>query len=127
MQKVWLYGRDSVKDVFPASQLEELHRYAEENQLKIVGVSFDTCGWESLDRKGLNEAIQAINDKEANAILVVRLNRISKSIEGAKAFAELIGEPDRLIITDADDTVAWDAMKGELFGAESPELSFGSF
>lgn len=127
MQKVWLYGRDSIKDEFPASQLEELHRYAEKNQLEIVGVSFDTCGWENLDREGLNRAIQAINDEEANAILVARLNRISRSTEGTKAFAELIGAPDRLLISDADDAVIWYAINVNLFETESPELNFGTF
>jgi len=126
MKKAWLYGRDSLKTEFPASQLEKLRQYAEENQMEIVGISFDTCGWETLDRKGLNRAIQAIAENEAEVILVPNFNRITRSIDGTKAFAELIADPDCLVIADADGAATWNALKDELVNPESHGLSFGA-
>lgn len=126
MKKAWLYDRDSVNDKLPASRLEKFQRYAKENQIEIVGISFDNCGWENLDREGLNRAILAINDKEADVILVPTLNRITRSIAGTKAFAELIGEHDRLLIMDTDDAVAWNAMKGERIDTAAYGLRFGT-
>ena len=127
MKKAWLYGRDSLKTEFPASQLEKLRQYAEENQMEIAGISFDTCGWETLDRKGLNRAVQAIAENESEVILVPNFNRITRSIDGAKAFADLLVNPDCLVIADTDGAATWDAVKNELRGTESHGLEYGIF
>ena len=52
MKKAWLYGRDSLKTEFPASQIEKLKQYADDNQMEIAGISFDTCGWKLLTARG---------------------------------------------------------------------------
>ena len=127
MKKAWLYGRDSLKTEFPASQIEKLKQYADDNQMEIAGISFDTCGWKTLDCKGLNRAVQAIAENEAEVILVPYFNRITRSIGGAKAFAELLANPDCLVIADRDDAMAWDAVKSELRKAESHGMVFGTF
>lgn len=109
MKRVWLYDRESTP--VGAEKAEEhmatLRKYAEEQGYQVVGQSFDCCEWTSLDRVGLNEAIRAIKEKAADAIVVRKLNRIARNEALTVSFAEILGSTDALECIDPYDQHIW--------------------
>lgn len=71
--KVWLYHRESTR--IGAEQKErhfqELREYAQQHGHEVVGQSFDLAPWTDIDRSGLVEAVKAIRNRVAEAIMVI--------------------------------------------------------
>ncbi len=61
------------------SQLEVCRQYAEENSLKVVGEYTDSYSGTTLDRPGLNELLDILEQGKASAVVVLTEDRLSRN------------------------------------------------
>ena len=81
--RVWLYGRLSNDDDVDMNSLENQLRivrtYALEHGYQIVGESYDdNVSGMRFDRKGLNQATQAVDSGQIDAVIVKDLSRLGR-------------------------------------------------
>lgn len=80
------------------TQYRELTEYAKKNNLNIVKIIQESKSAFSVGRDGFNEMINSIKNKEANAILVVRANRISRNSMDSAETITLMDEKKLLYV-----------------------------
>lgn len=91
--RVWLYCRTAQKDEAAIEiQKRRLESYAAEKGFSIAGVSSDQQSGMTLDRPGLLEVNRAVEEKLADIVLVVNLDRISRSAVGTVQYWEYLGQ-----------------------------------
>jgi len=63
-------------------QREQLRKYAEENNLKIIKEFSDIAGANETDREGFNEMLEYLKtSKDCKTILVTKIDRLCRNIE----------------------------------------------
>ena len=86
-RKVVIYSRVTSKDQAKAGyslelQREELRKYAEENNLKIIREFSDVAGANETDREGFNEMLEYLEtSKDCKTILVTKIDRLCRNVE----------------------------------------------
>lgn len=80
--KVALYARVSTvgKDQDPEVQLLHLRRYVEAHDWEIAGIYKDTCSGKTTNRPGLDKLVKDASKKKFEAVLVLRIDRIMRSV-----------------------------------------------
>ena len=81
--KVALYARVSTvgKDQDPEVQLLQLRRYVEMKEWEIAGVYKDTCSGKTMSRPDLNRLVKDAAKHKFEAVLVLRIDRIMRSVK----------------------------------------------
>ena len=63
-------------------QREQLRKYAEENNLKIIREFSDVAGANETNREGFNEMLEYLEtSKDCKTILVTKIDRLCRSVE----------------------------------------------
>lgn len=80
--KVALYARVSTvgKDQDPEVQLLQLRRYVEMKEWTVSSVYKDTCSGKTMRRPGLDKLIEDAKARKFDAVLVLRIDRIMRSV-----------------------------------------------
>ncbi len=86
------------------TQLRELNEHAERNQLNVVKVITESKSAFKIGREGFNEMCSLIKKGKANAILVIRGNRISRNPIDAGYVISLMDEKKLLFIRTPNST-----------------------
>lgn len=90
--RIWLYCRTAQKDEAAIEmQKRRLETYAAEQGFCIAGISSDQQSGLTLDRPGLLEVNRAVEEKLADIVLVVNLDRICRSAIGMVQYWEYLG------------------------------------
>ena len=83
--RVWIYCRtmqdDSTGPDAIQNQKNRLEQYAKQHGMEIAGVSSDFQSGLSLDRPGLREVDKAVQDRLADIVLVVSMDRLCQKVE----------------------------------------------
>lgn len=91
--RVWLYCRTAQKDKAAIEiQKRRLETYAAEQGFSIAGVSSDQQSGLTLDRPGLLEVNRAVEEKLADIVLVVNLDRICRSVISTFQYWEYLNQ-----------------------------------
>lgn len=108
-RKVWIYARTSHETAGSSDvinrMVSELMQFAKENDMDVVGWSFDECVGVGLDRDGLNQGVRAIRCGDANAILVSRADRISRETPETLEFYQMLKGLGAELISKNDGNV----------------------
>jgi len=86
------------------TQLRELTEHAERNKLNIVDIISESKSAFKTGREGFNKLTSLINTGKANAILVIRANRISRNSIDAGYIISLMDEKKLLYIRTPNST-----------------------
>lgn len=86
------------------TQLRELNEHAERNQLNVVKTITESKSAFKVGREGFNEMCDLIKKGKANAILVIRGNRISRNALDAGYIISLMDEKKLLFIRTPNST-----------------------
>jgi site-specific DNA recombinase len=70
------------------AQLADLQKYAEALHYEIVAFETDAASASSLERPGLQRALARIDAKEADALVVTKLDRLTRSVRDLLALVE---------------------------------------
>ena len=87
--RAWIYvrvGSDACGGDPIGQQAALLTEYAEKHDIEVVGWSFDKCPGIDLGRDGLGKAIRAIEGQQANAVLVLKADRIFRDTKELASF-----------------------------------------
>ncbi len=84
------------------TQLRELTEHAQKNKLNVVEVISESKSAFTVGREGFDRAIELIKNRKANALLVVRANRISRNAIDAGRIISLMDEKKLLYIRTAN-------------------------
>jgi len=81
--RVAIYARVSTlkKEQKPQTQISELKRYCTARRFKIVLQAVDRVGGATTSRPGLNRVIEAAKAREVDAVIVVKLDRLFRSLK----------------------------------------------
>ena len=85
--KVVTYSSVTSKDQAKAgysleAQLEQLRKFAEENNLEIIKEFSDIAGANETDREGFNEMLEYLDgSKDCKTILVTKIDKLCRNIE----------------------------------------------
>ena len=86
------------------TQLRELEQHAERNDLNIVKVISESKSAFKVGREGFNEMMSLVRSGKANAVLVIRANRISRNPVDAGYVISLMDEKKLLYIRTPNST-----------------------
>ena len=100
--RVGLYARVSTKEQTPDPQLDVLRQYAQARSLEVQGVYVDHgVSGARAKRPALDELLEAVRARRLDAVAVVKLDRIARSM---RHLTQLAGEFEALgvdpIVTD---------------------------
>lgn len=108
--RVWLYCRTAQKDEAAIEmQKRRLETYAAEQGFSIAGISSDQQSGLTLDRPGLLEVNRAVEEKLADIVLVVNLDRICRSVIGTVQYWEYLGQHGVRLhtVTEGEVDLTW--------------------
>lgn len=108
--RVWLYCRTAQKDEAAIEiQKRRLETYAAEQVFSIAGVSSDQQSGLTLDRPGLLEVNRAVEEKLADIVLVVNLDRICRSAVGTVQYWEYLNQHGVRLhtVSEGEVDLAW--------------------
>lgn len=77
MTKVWIYARRRVDPSHLEQQLRSLRQYAGENDMVVMGESYDLTDTAMNKRPGLKMLMQQMEEGQVQTVLVTRLSSIS--------------------------------------------------
>lgn len=88
------------------TQTEKLRAYSVALDLELVDLVVDSLSAKSLNRKGLQEALQRLEAGEAEGLLIVKLDRLTRSVRDLGTLLEQYFEKrfQLLSVNDAIDT-----------------------
>lgn len=86
------------------TQIRELQEHAERNKLNIVKIISESKSAFKVGREGFNEMMSLIKSGKANAVLVIRANRISRNPIDAGYVISLMDEKKLLYIRTPNST-----------------------
>lgn len=79
MKKCWIYARVANSSNTELDfQCASLKQYAQKHDFQIVGMTTETVAGLSCNREGLDEVMRAIQNKQADTILVHDFSRIGR-------------------------------------------------
>lgn len=87
--RAWIYvrvGSDVCEGDPIGQQASLLTEYAERHDIEVVGWSFDKRPGINLGRDGLGKAVRAIESRRANAVLVLKADRIFRDTKELASF-----------------------------------------
>jgi site-specific DNA recombinase len=99
--------RQADKGVSLESQREKIAAYAALYDLELVDIVVESASAKSLDREGLQLALSSLREGRADALLVVKLDRLTRSVRDLGSLVEgyfIGGKSDLLSVTDHIDT-----------------------
>ncbi len=80
MQPIALYARVSTDDQHPEAQLAELRAYAKRRNVKTIEYVDRGVSGRKQRRRALDRMLQAARRQEVSAVVVVRLDRLARSL-----------------------------------------------
>ena len=107
--RVGLYARVSTKDQTPDPQLDALRQYAQARSLEVQGEYVDHgISGAKARRPALDELVAAARKREIDALVVVKLDRLARSVRhltGLGAELEALGV-DLIVLDQGIDSSA---------------------
>ena len=102
--KVALYARVSTvgKDQDPEVQLLHLRRYASMKEWEVFNVYKDTCSGKTTRRPGLDKLLKDAKARRFDAVLVLRIDRIMRSVKNFINLNDVLENYNIKIISVAD-------------------------
>ena len=80
MQPIALYARVSTDDQYPEAQLAELRAYAERRRVQTIEYVDRGVSGRRPRRRALDQMLQAARHQDVSAVVVVRLDRLARSL-----------------------------------------------
>lgn len=119
--KIYIYARVSTKDEQdPENQLLRLREWAERSEHEIVGEYIDRASGANQHRPGLDEMMDGARKRYVDAIVIVRLDRICRSMINLTSLVEIMDSCGISLICldqDIDMTTAAGRLLMHLLGA----------
>lgn len=111
--RAWTYARDiNVPPSVVISQMSQLLKEAERQDLPVVGTSQDISSGVTLERMGLLMALRGTRTRYANALLVRDVSRLSENRHILLRIMEILQEHDAVLLCTAEDAHASLQAKG---------------
>lgn len=98
-----------------AAQREKVELYARLHDLELVAVEIDAgVSAKSLDRPGLARALEALEAGRASALLIVKLDRLTRSVRDLGVLVERYFAADRYTLMSVADNIDTSSAAGRL-------------
>jgi DNA invertase Pin-like site-specific DNA recombinase len=81
------------------AQQECLLKYADLHKIEIVAIEADSASASSLERPGLQRALNALETGEASGLLIVKLDRLTRSVRDLVALIDEYFRDDQALIS----------------------------
>ena len=94
MTPIALYARVSTDDQHPEAQLSELRAYAKRRDVEVVEYVDHGVSGQRSRRPALDKMLQAARRQEVSAVVVVRLDRLARSLSHLARLGEELRELD---------------------------------